>query len=112
MPSMGQPWRLPKGSDMVLQLHMRPSGKPEPIQSSLAFYFSDQPPTRTPCSFILRSTTIDIPAGEKNYIVRELLHAAGGCRGDGDSSARALSWETTGSVGEFARWNAAAVDSD
>ncbi len=69
MPSMGQAWRLPKGSDMVLQLHMRPSGKAEPIQSSLAIYFTNQPPTRTPFSFILRSTTIDIPAGEKNYIV-------------------------------------------
>jgi tetratricopeptide (TPR) repeat protein len=68
-PSFGRSWRLTKGSDLVLQLHMRPGGKPEPIQSSLAFYFTDEPPARPAFSFMLRSTTIDIPAGEKNYIV-------------------------------------------
>jgi tetratricopeptide (TPR) repeat protein/mono/diheme cytochrome c family protein len=62
-------WRLPKGADMVLQMHMRPGGKPEPIQSTVGFYFTDQPPTQYPFVLVLRSTAIDIPPGEKNYII-------------------------------------------
>jgi len=65
----GRAWRLAKGTDMVLQLHMRPDGKPEPIQSSVGFYFSDKPPTQYPFVLLLRSTSIDIPAGEKNYVI-------------------------------------------
>jgi tetratricopeptide (TPR) repeat protein len=62
-------WRLYPGSDLVLQMHMQPSGKPETIQSSVAFYFTDKPPTRFPLKIALTSYNIDIPAGEKNYVV-------------------------------------------
>ena len=71
-PSLGneaRSWRLPKGADMVLQMHMRPGGKPEQIQSTVGFYFTDKPPTQYPFVLVLRSTAIDIPAGEKNYII-------------------------------------------
>jgi len=71
-PSLGtedRSWRLPKGADMVLQMHMRPGGKPEPIQSTVGFYFTDKPPTQFPFVLVLRSTQIEIPAGEKNYII-------------------------------------------
>ncbi|HEV8604640.1 MAG TPA: hypothetical protein VGQ99_04700, partial [Tepidisphaeraceae bacterium] len=71
-PSLGneaRSWRLPKGTDMVLQMHMRPGGKPEPIQSTVGFYFTDKPPTQFPFVLVLRSTAIDIPPGEKNYII-------------------------------------------
>ena len=54
---------------MVLQLHMRPDGKPEPIQSTVGFYFTDKPPTQFPFVLVLRSTSIDIAAGEKNYVI-------------------------------------------
>jgi Flp pilus assembly protein TadD len=62
-------WRLYPGSDLVLQLHMQPSGKPETIQTSLAFFFTDKPPTRFPLKIVLTSYNIDIPVGEKNYVV-------------------------------------------
>jgi tetratricopeptide (TPR) repeat protein/mono/diheme cytochrome c family protein len=71
-PSLGteaRSWRLPKGADMVLQIHMRPGGKPQPIQSTVGFYFTDKPPTQFPFVLVLRSTAIDIPAGEKNYVI-------------------------------------------
>ncbi|HLX62160.1 MAG TPA: tetratricopeptide repeat protein [Planctomycetota bacterium] len=63
-------WRLPVGTDLVLQLHMQPSGKPEPIQPSIAFYFTDRPGTVHPMIVLLRRVDIDIPAGEKAYSVR------------------------------------------
>src|SRR5881409_3027393 len=45
--SQGLAWVLEKDTDLVLQLHMQPSGKPEAIQPSVAFYFTDQAPTNT-----------------------------------------------------------------
>ncbi|HEV8377481.1 MAG TPA: tetratricopeptide repeat protein [Tepidisphaeraceae bacterium] len=71
-PSLGNEarcWRLPRGADMVLQMHMRPGGKPEPVQSTVGFYFTDKPPTQYPFVLVLRSTAIDIPPGEKNYVI-------------------------------------------
>jgi tetratricopeptide (TPR) repeat protein len=71
-PSFGsdsRSWRLSKGTDMVLQFHMQPAGKPEQVQPSVGFYFTDKPPTEFPYVLVLRSTAIDIPAGEKNYVI-------------------------------------------
>src|SRR5207247_2263606 len=33
-------WQLDPGTDMVLQLHMVPSGKPETIDPAIGFYFA------------------------------------------------------------------------
>jgi Tfp pilus assembly protein PilF/mono/diheme cytochrome c family protein len=71
-PSLGseaRSWRLPKGADMVLQMHMRPGGKAEPVQSTVGFYFTEKPPEQYPFVLVLRSTAIDIPPGEKNYVI-------------------------------------------
>jgi Flp pilus assembly protein TadD len=62
-------WRLYPESDLVLQMHLQPSGKPETIQSVVAFYFTDKAPTQFPLKIVLTSYNIDIPAGEKNYVV-------------------------------------------
>jgi hypothetical protein len=62
---------LPKSSDLVLQLHFHPTGRIEQEQSSVAFYFSDTPPTRRLLDVPLGSNRIDIPAGERAYQVRD-----------------------------------------
>jgi len=67
----GMSWRLEAGSDLILQLHLQPTGKPEPLQVSVAFYFTDAAPTRTPLGLRLGSETIDIPAGASDYVVRD-----------------------------------------
>ena len=64
-------WRLDPGTDLVVQLHMQPSGKPETVRPSIAFFFSDAPPTRTPSILRLGSQGIDIPAGEAAYVVED-----------------------------------------
>ena len=64
-------WRLEAGSDLVLLLHMVPSGKPERIQSKIGLFFTDTPPTATAVMVRIGLTTIDIPAGEKNYVVED-----------------------------------------
>ena len=37
----GTQWRLEPGSDLVVQLHLQPTGKPEDVQVSAGFYFTD-----------------------------------------------------------------------
>jgi tetratricopeptide (TPR) repeat protein len=67
----GLAWELEKNSDIVLQVHMRPSGKAESVQPRLAFYFTDQAPTNTPFKICLTSLQIDIPAGAKDYLIED-----------------------------------------
>ena len=67
----GLAWRLDPGTDLVLQLHLQPSGKPEVVQLSLGLYFSDTPPERTPSVLRLSRQDFDIPAGAPNYTIRD-----------------------------------------
>lgn len=64
-------WRLAKGSDLVVEVHMQPDGRQEPVAPSIALYFGDQAPTRMPVMLRLGRQTIDIPAGEKRYVVSD-----------------------------------------
>jgi hypothetical protein len=64
-------WRLAPHSDLVVETHMQPSGKVENVQPSIAFYFGDRPPTRTPLMLRLGRQTIDIAAGDKRYVVSD-----------------------------------------
>lgn len=63
----GMPWRLEPGSDLVVQLHLQPTGKPEPIQVSIGFFFTDTPPVETPLGLRMGSETIDIAPGNGSY---------------------------------------------
>jgi tetratricopeptide (TPR) repeat protein len=70
--SAGMSWRVDPGTDLVLNLHMRPDGKPEAIQVSLGLYFAPEPPTRFPMLLQLaRDNAIDIPPGDNNFAVRD-----------------------------------------
>lgn len=64
-------WRLEKGADLVLQLHLRPTGKPETIQAAVGFHFTDRPSTNIPFKLLLTSRALDMPAGEKSYWVKD-----------------------------------------
>ncbi len=69
---------LPKGSDIVMQTHFHPSGKKETEQAELALYFTDKAPDKNLVPIQLppifgRTARIDIPAGEKNYLVEDRM---------------------------------------
>ncbi len=64
-------WTLEPGSDLVVQLHMQPSGAVEQVQPVIGLYFSDRPPVRTPSILRLGSQGIDIPPGEGHYVIRD-----------------------------------------
>jgi len=67
----GLAWAIEANSDLVLQAHMQPGGKPEPVQPSIGLYFTSEPPTNTPFKIGLDSYQIDIPAGTTNYVVED-----------------------------------------
>jgi len=64
-------WRLEPGTDLVVQLHMQPSGAVEPVQPVIGFFFSDRPPTHTPTILRLGSQGIDIAPGEPGYRITD-----------------------------------------
>ncbi|MDZ7779192.1 MAG: tetratricopeptide repeat protein [Gemmatimonadota bacterium] len=63
-------WRLQPGSDLVLQLHLRPTGRRETIRPQIGFYLTDAP-SRSSVLVMLGTEVIDIPAGEARYEVRD-----------------------------------------
>lgn len=67
----GMSWRLEPGSDLVVQLHLQPIGKPEPLQVAVGLYFTDQAPTRQPIGLRLGSERIDIPPGAREHVVSD-----------------------------------------
>lgn len=64
-------WTLEPGSDLVVQLHMQPSGAVEEVLPEIGFYFGDREPARTPTILRLGSQGIDIPPGESRYVIRD-----------------------------------------
>lgn len=67
----GLAWRLEPGTDLVVELHMQPSGKPEPISTTIGLYFGSDPPERTPAMLRLGRQSIDMAAGEKSYTITD-----------------------------------------
>jgi tetratricopeptide (TPR) repeat protein/mono/diheme cytochrome c family protein len=66
-------WALEPGTDLVLQLHLRPHGHAAPVRPRIGLYFAPGPPARTPVLLRLGSQTLDIPAGEAAYAVADSM---------------------------------------
>jgi tetratricopeptide (TPR) repeat protein len=64
-------WTLDPGADLVLLLHMIAGTQSETVRPMVGLFFSDTPPTHTPISVKLETKTIDIPAGDANYVVED-----------------------------------------
>ena len=67
----GLAWRLQPNTDLVVELHMQPSGKEEAVQPTVGFYFGSDPPERTPAMLRLGRQNIDIAPGDKEYVVTD-----------------------------------------
>lgn len=71
-PSM--PWRLDPGNDLILNMHLKPSGKPEIVSAQVGLYFSDTPPTQQPMLLQLEhDSALNIPPGDANFVVEDSL---------------------------------------
>jgi mono/diheme cytochrome c family protein len=60
-----------KGSDLIIQEHLHPSGKEEREQSMLGLYFAKTPPAKVTNAFPKIAGPINIPAGERKYEVND-----------------------------------------
>ncbi len=86
---------VPKGSDLVVQYHFHPTGKPEAEKSLIGFYFAKKAPDRMltriqmPPHYSLFSG-LDIPAGEKDFVLRDSYTLPVAADAVGDRRARAL----------------------
>jgi len=67
----GTGWALEPGTEIVLQVHLQPLGRPELVQAEVGFYFTDQKPALHPVKLALIHYGIDIPPGVTNHIVSD-----------------------------------------
>ncbi len=68
----GMALRLDKGTDLILNTHLQPSGKPEVIQPSIGLYFTPHAATKLPMLLQLENDLkLDIPAGATEFVVTD-----------------------------------------
>lgn len=74
MESSGMAWRLDPGTDLVLNVHLQTTGKPESVQPSVGLYFTSEPQTKFPMLIQLENDgALDIPPGAKDFVVEDQL---------------------------------------
>jgi tetratricopeptide (TPR) repeat protein len=64
-------WTLRGGTDLVVQLHMRPTGRPELVAPAIGFYFTSAPPSKTPAIVRLGRQDLDVPSGVADFRVTD-----------------------------------------
>jgi hypothetical protein len=64
-------WPVETNTDLVVQIHLQPIGKVEPIVAEVAFYFTDKPGSAIAFKLPLSALTMDIPAGATNYVATD-----------------------------------------
>jgi Flp pilus assembly protein TadD len=70
----GMPWRLDPGNDLILNMHLKPTGKIETLQATVGLYFADKPATAHPMLLQLEHDgAIDIPAGDAAFVIEDEL---------------------------------------
>jgi len=70
----GMAWRLDPGNDLVLNMHLKPTGKPETIRARIGLYFTPDAPTKLPILVQLEhDAALDIPPGDANFVVEDKL---------------------------------------
>lgn len=63
----GRPWRLPRGADVVIELHLIRQPAPMTVRPTLAIAFTEPPLDPPPILFKMGSKPLDIPAGAVAY---------------------------------------------
>jgi Tfp pilus assembly protein PilF/mono/diheme cytochrome c family protein len=68
----GLAWRLDPGNRLVLNTHLKPSGRPEQVRPSIGLYFTDKPQSKFPLLLQLENDdALDIPPGAANFVVSD-----------------------------------------
>jgi Flp pilus assembly protein TadD len=68
----GMAWSVGPATDLVLNVHMQPTGKPEMVRPSVGLYFTEHPGTLRPMLVQLEHDgALDIPAGARDFSVSD-----------------------------------------
>jgi tetratricopeptide (TPR) repeat protein/mono/diheme cytochrome c family protein len=68
----GMAWRADPGMDLILNVHLKPTGKEETVHPVIGVYFTDKPQTRFPMLIQLEhDRALDIPPGDKDFLVTD-----------------------------------------
>ena len=68
----GMAWRADPGMDLILNVHLKPTGKEETVNPVIGVYFTDKPQNRFPMLVQLEhDRAIDIPPGDKDFLVTD-----------------------------------------
>ena len=100
---------MERNSDLVLMLHLRPTGKEETVQVSVGLYFTDTPPTRVPALLRLTRQDLEIPAGATRYEVTSTFRTAGRSRPVHRAASRPQPGEGDGGLRDAPRRHAEAA---
>jgi Flp pilus assembly protein TadD len=65
------PWRLERGADLVIELHMLPPKKAAIVNPAIAIFTTTTAPVKTPLTVKMASKMIDIPPGATDYEVSD-----------------------------------------
>jgi tetratricopeptide (TPR) repeat protein len=72
----GMAWRADPGMDLILNVHLKPTGKEETVNPVIGVYFTDKPQARFPMLIQLEhDRALDIPPGEKDFVVTDEYRA-------------------------------------
>jgi tetratricopeptide (TPR) repeat protein len=70
----GMAWRAEPGMDLVLNVHLRPTGKAETVSPTIGLYFTEKPRSIFPMLVQLEhDAAIDIPPGDKDFVIADEL---------------------------------------
>lgn len=70
----GMPWRLDPGNDLVLNEHLKPTGRTEAVRARIGLYWAKDPAAKLPILVQLEhDAALDIPAGAKAFTVEDQM---------------------------------------
>ena len=75
----GTGWHLPKGSDVLLQLHYHRDGKVEKDKTSIGLYFAKNPVKSTFEGMVIPGLFLGIPAGDATFKVKGKIEVEEDC---------------------------------
>ena len=70
----GMPWELDMDNDLVLNMHLKPTGRPMLVSAHIGLYFTPNPPVKQPMLLQLEhDSALDIPAGDAKFTIEDHL---------------------------------------
>ena len=102
-------WTLQKGTDLVLELHLHPTGKEEAVQSSIALYFQpEKPRSHVYAADVQRNDRH--PCGNEGADLRRAVYSTRRCDNSCRHAACSFPGKELSILGSSSRWQTYLAD--